>query len=393
MNGAVLSTVTLDDFWAPVGSLGGTFDPNVLHDAGSDRWIIVACDNKLPSTSGVLVGVSEDPDPTHSWFLYKVSLGAFSAFADRPSIGVGNDFIVVQVNIIDGTTFFGSRIYSFFKSDLLTGGAGSFGVIALADTFGGSQVPAMGSSSSGTMYLLQTWNGNDGGKGWLRIWILGQVLTPGPFVSIPNTWDRSAPGGANLGPQLNSNERVDLGDDRILNGVYCLPGIGRDYLYAVHTVFLPSGGLATRSAIQVWGLRTDGTQAGSSVEQLARFDDPTGATCFAYPSIAVHPVTHSIVAGFSSFSATRFPSAEMAFRWGSDPLNTLQAGGIFKAGEGAYHRTGVDGRNRWGDYSSTVFDSGSIWTLQEFSRPPQGTGDGSGRWGTWWTQFELFEIP
>jgi hypothetical protein len=393
--GATLQTVSLDDFWAAAGSLGGTFDPKVLYDIEYDRWVIVACDNKSAAASGVLLGVSIGGNPTGAWSLYKATLGAFSAFVDHPSIALSSYSIVIQVNIIDNTnTFFGSRVYEFFKADVFAGGPGVFNVYALAASAGASQVPAMG-STSGNVYLVQRWNGNSNGRGWLRIWTIDQVLTPGPFVSTPNTWDSTAPAGANLGAQLGSSQRVQLEDDRIRNNVYCLPGIGRDYLYGAHTIFLPAGGSATRSAVQIWGLRTDGTQIGSTVEQVARFDDPTGATCYAYPSIGVSPVTHTIIAGFSSFSAARYPSAEWAFRWGSDPPNTLQAGGILKAGEGPYQRTSADGRNRWGDYSSTVLDpqgNGSIWTLQEYSRPPEGSGDGSGRWGTWWSQIELFEI-
>jgi hypothetical protein len=68
-------------------------------------------------------------------------------------------------------------------------------------------------------------------------------------------------------------------------------------------------------------------------------------------------------------------------------------GGVLRSGEGPYHRIDGAGRNRWGDYSSTASDpDGSMWTIQEYSRPAQGTGDASGRWGSWWTQFQLFEI-
>jgi hypothetical protein len=393
--GGSLMNVSLDSFWAAVAGPGGTFDPKVLYDVGTNRWIMVACDDRLLPTSGVLVGISQGGDPTAGWNLYKVVLGAFSAWVDYPSVGFGDDFVVVQVNVIDSVgTFIGSRIYSFFKSDLLAGGAGLFTVFAPATQDGGTQVPALGSSATGTMYLLQRWNGNSNGQGWLRIWTLGQTLLPGPFISTPGTWDSAAPAGAGLGAQLHSTQRIQLNDDRIHNNVYCLPGLGQDYLYAVHTVFLPAGGSATRSAIQLWEIRTDGSPAGTSVTQIARVDDPTGAICYAFPSIAVSPVTHSLLIGFSSFSAARYPDAEWAFRWGSDAPNTLQAGGVLRSGEGPYHKTDSSGRNRWGDYSSTVMDpdGSSIWTLQEYSRPAQGVGDGSGRWGSWWAQFQLFEI-
>jgi hypothetical protein len=60
---------------------------------------------------------------------------------------------------------------------------------------------------------------------------------------------------------------------------------------------------------------------------------------------------------------------------------------ILKAGEGAYLKTFGYGRNRWGDYSITQVDPAddtSLWTIQEYAGTPTGSGDGAGRWSTWW---------
>jgi hypothetical protein len=70
-------------------------------------------------------------------------------------------------------------------------------------------------------------------------------------------------------------------------------------------------------------------------------------------------------------------------------------GGILRSGQGPYFNVGTATQNRWGDYSSTSLDPGgapSIWTIQEYARPPVGTGNQSGRWGTWWSNVEFFEI-
>jgi hypothetical protein len=105
-SGGLLAAVTLDGFWAPVAGAGGTFDPKVLYDVGTSRWIIVACDDARMPTSGVLIGVSQTADPTGGWNLYKVGLGGFSAWVDFPSVGFGDDLIVVQVNLLDATATF-----------------------------------------------------------------------------------------------------------------------------------------------------------------------------------------------------------------------------------------------------------------------------------------------
>jgi len=402
--GGVLSTVTLDAFWSAVSGTGGTFDPKVLYDASSSRWIMTACDDALSATSGILIGVSQSDDPTGNWTLRKVTVGAADgAWADYPSIGVNGLWIVVQVNMAIGATFARSHIYVFDKNDLLMGRMGTFILFSLLPEYGGSQVPVIGNSGNPRiMYLLQDWNGNSSGAGYIRLWRIRQstVISPpdpprtvtrlfsGFLIGTNNPWDSQAPGGAAIGPQLGSTAMIDLGDSRIRNDVYAKPGVQNAYIYVVQTAFLPAGG-ATRSAVQFWAIRTNYV-----VEQFARIDDPTGGTFFAYPSLAVTAL-HSVFIGFSSFSAQRYPGATFAFRSGSDPPSSLQMGGVLRSGQGPYLNVGTGTQNRWGDYSSTSLDPGgtpSIWTIQEYARSPVGTGNQSGRWGTWWSNVEFFEI-
>jgi hypothetical protein len=61
----------------------------------------------------------------------------------------------------------------------------------------------------------------------------------------------------------------------------------------------------------------------------------------------------------------------------------------------AYVNVGFGTKNYWGYYTGTCQDPDGrpqIWTIKKYARPPQGTGDQSGRWGTWWGKFHLFEI-
>lgn len=345
-----------------------------------------------------------------------------SAWADHPNIGFNDRWIVVQVNMILRKKVDRSHIYVFDKADLLAGGTGKFTLLPLVG-MGGSQVPAIGSSSTGAMYLLQNWSGNSNGKGHLRLYTItgtvgSEVLTPGSFVSTINTWDSSPPAGfgaPQLAPMISLETPstplpkgpatvvtppppppppINLGDAKIRNNVECRAGSppeGGDYLFAVHTGFLPAGGRPNRSAVQFWEVRTGG------IFEIARIDDPTGATFYAYPSVAITHPTKSALIGFSSFSASQYPSANWAIRWYTDPADTIRMGGVLKSGEGPYHREDLDGRNRWGDYSSTCLDpktteASMIWTLQEYSLPPQGIGNDSGRWGTWWGKFALYDL-
>jgi hypothetical protein len=416
-SGQTISTTSLNAFWGVGGGPGFAFDPKVVFDAEWGRWIITSCVDALLPTASLLLGVSAGPDPTGNWFIFRVRINAAdAAWADYPSIGFNQQWVVVQVNMAVGNTFNRSHVYVFDKAAVVLRGQAPAGPISLPPLFtffslagsGGTQVPVVNESGARprAMYLLQEWNGNSGGRGFLALYEIveltfnGQAFPAliGPsFISTTQTWASSAP-STNFGPQLAPGQPVNLGDARIHNHVIMRAGVGRDYIFAVHTVFLPASPTPLRSAVQFWVLRTDGT-----VDQVARLDEPAGTgtppvpnTFYAFPSLAVTAL-QSVLIGFARFASNRRPGAGWAYRWGSDPPGTLQTGGVIKSGEGAYVNLDLVGRNRWGDYSSTCLDpDGSqgpaIWTLQEYARAPVGTGNNSGRWGTWWGKVTFLEI-
>ena len=71
-NGGVLTTVSLDGFWASVGGSPSCFDPKLLYDPYDNRWMFTACADGQATTSALLMGVSQTSDPTGTWFLYRV---------------------------------------------------------------------------------------------------------------------------------------------------------------------------------------------------------------------------------------------------------------------------------------------------------------------------------
>jgi hypothetical protein len=390
--GGVISTVSLQTFWASVGpfyTATGAFDPKILYDPYSNRWMFTACAEPETATSSLLIGVSQTSDPTGLWNLYRIDADATNlVWVDYPSMGFNRDWICVQVNVYDmANNFSRSHMYVFNKANLYVGGAGLFTLISSA-AIGGTQVPAITYDNTlSTLYLLQTWNGNSGGNGWLRLYTVtgpvgSEVLNLGPFISTPNPWDWAGFTGWNdFAPQLGSAQRIMNNDDRMQNLVY-----RNGSLWATHTVFLPAGGAATRSAVQWWQL----TPAGGII-QRARIYEPTGAF-YAFPSITVNQF-NDVLIGYSRFSATQYASANYSFRAAADPLNTLQADYVLKAGEAPYYKTFGAGLNRWGDFSNTVVDPVNdinMWTIQEYAATPSG---GSDRWGTWWGRIDPISVP
>lgn len=87
-------------------------------------------------------------------------------------------------------------------------------------------------------------------------------------------------------------------------------------LWCTHTVFLPAGGPATRSAVQWWQLSPTG-----DVLQHGRIDDPTGSVFYAYPSLAVNK-DNDVLIGYSRFSAAEYASAAYSFRAAAPPASS-----------------------------------------------------------------------
>ena len=121
---------------------------------------------------------------------------------------------------------------------------------------------------------------------------------------------------------------------------------------------MPAGGTPgdpARTAVQWVELdRSGGFVQGGRIGDTGA-NATNGGRWYAYPSISVN-AREDVLVGFSAFRSTAFAAAGYAFRFGSDPLNTMRDPATLKAGEGNYFKTFSGTRNRWGDYSMTQVD-------------------------------------
>jgi hypothetical protein len=378
-SGGTLSTTSLNGFWSSLG-YSSMFDPRVLYDRYSSRWIFVSLADYRSATSALLVSASQTADPGGSWRLYGIDVDpADQNFADYPIVGFNKDWVVITVNIyrISDKSFVTSNVYVLNKASLYAGGPGAFTL--LQDTSGHSMAPAVTYDNTiSTLYLVENWNGDLSGSGYLRISMItgtigSEVLNSGVvFPSTPNGWSDSPPGDGNFAPQLGSTQKINNGDSVIQDVVY-----RSGSLWCTQTIFLPASS-PTRSAIQWWQLAASG-----SILQRDRIEDTTGNLFYGFPSIAVNQ-NNDVLIGYSRFSSSQYASANYSFRAAADPPNTLRDEVLLKAGEAPYYKISGSTRNKWGDVGSTVVDpvnDTDFWTVQEYAAAPAG---GSDRWGTWW---------
>src|SRR5437762_3366371 len=291
--GGLLQTVLMDNFWASVGGVTGVVNARVVYDPYNSRWIMAAEGNGNTINSVVLIGVSQNSNPTSTWNLFKVNSDAGS-WANFASLGFNANWIAVSMNMfqLNCTTncFQQENVYVFNKALLYANNLGT--VSKFSDTSGaGTYVPAVtfDNSASTPLYLLQKWNGNTidingNPAGFLRIGsITGTPTTPSlnfqaSFVEFGLPW--AFTGGLNGGfaPQASTTTRIDTDDDRTLSLSY-----RNGALWGAQTAFLPASA-PTRSSVLWYGF--DPTNVSNGFYDF--IDDPTGNEFRAYPSLAVN---------------------------------------------------------------------------------------------------------
>ena len=125
-SGTLISTVTLQNF---VGTTNFAFDPRVVYDPYSQRWIFSAC-STANSVSILELMVSATNDPTGNWHTYHLNVDATGLdWFDYPSMGFNKDWIVVSGNMFtwagNPQTPKGAKTYILKKSDMYAGASAS----------------------------------------------------------------------------------------------------------------------------------------------------------------------------------------------------------------------------------------------------------------------------
>jgi hypothetical protein len=369
----------LSQFWSGLGQFAKIFDPRIVYDASSDRWIAAASTNPGSAGAALLLAVSESGDPAGNWHQFQISLGG-GVWADYPVLGYNKAWVTLSANLLDlppKGLYDRTEIYVFDKASLYRNFQAVYS--AFSDTHGQFTPATDLDRVSDTMYFAQAIADPAGGR--IRISQLRGAVGTETFaagtaeVATGIAWGDTSNTDTDFAPQLGSYYKVDTGDSRLQNCVLRSASV-----WCAHTVFLPAA-KPTRAAVQ-W-FQVD--PATSKLVQRGLVEDATNTHFYAYPTIAVNARNDAVI-GYTRFTATDYPSAAFSFRMSTDALHAMRPAAILKAGEAAYVAKGADeGSNRWGDVSATVVDPVddlSFWTIQEYAATP--TNYFLGRWGTWW---------
>jgi hypothetical protein len=395
--GAVRSTMSLASFWA---SMHGTpFDPRLLYDKSSGRWI-ASCDaNPWSDSSKVFFAISSSNDPTGLWSFYSIDADpGDTVWADYTCLGFNSKWIVITSNMFrfgSSTPFRGPGMWVIDKSTVLAGGALTVTVFPpkfdLAAGISSSTLqPCVTFGEESKFYLVDRSPLSFGETRLLRISELsGSASTPvwrvcagstilpaSGLFAVANNFDFFQA----KSPQKGTSTRIETADARILNAVF------RDgKIWCTHTGGLPVGNVDR--TVVLW-YQLDPVQmavTGDPVVQSGVLQGGPGVHHF-FPSIAVN-AAGDVCIGFSRSDDSKFVEAAYTGRWGTDPPNTMHSISVLKMGQGVYRKTFGASRVRWGDYSATVIDPTddlTFWTIQEYADSSVGPTPNDDRWGTWW---------
>lgn len=378
--GTQISIVDLSAFWQSLGEGNTTFDPKIVYDPYSNRYIFTTFAG--PQNASVLmIAASQTNDPTGSWNLFKVVVDPTHAtWLDYPNLGFNKNWIVICGNVFSGANFTGAEVYAFNKANIYNN------VNAQYTKFGPSATdfsicPTFTYDANiNDMYLVEA---VDGTAGFVRLFTMSGTATLPTLVQNVNIngnilWsDYPNNTGADTGPQLGSTHKIDLNDDRISNATF-----RNNSIWFAHNAYLPVSA-PTRCSILWWQVDTLG-----NVQQNGLIDDPANVDNYAFPSVAVNQV-NDVLIGYTHFSAQIHPAAAYQYRAAADPTSTLESIYTYKAGLAAYYKTNSGPNNRWGDYSATAIDPSdnqTLWTLQEYVAS-------SNNWGTWWAKIYQCNAP
>src|ERR1017187_524462 len=103
----VTNRVTLDNFWNFGLNTNGlsTFDPKIVYDPYTNRWIFTTLANGKSHTSYLLLAASATNDPTGPWHFYKVRVDSTGTnWLDFPELGFNKNWIVVSGNLFTVST-------------------------------------------------------------------------------------------------------------------------------------------------------------------------------------------------------------------------------------------------------------------------------------------------
>src|SRR5467141_3707486 len=351
-----VGTFSLSSFFGVPGA--SLSDPQVSFDASSGRWFASIINI---NTNQVLVAVSTSNDPTGTFNLYAVSDG--TNLPDQPVTGTNDDKYVISVNDFNsaGTSFLGVHYWVVNKSDVVSGATTIHFATNTPDPNMFSLHPAQHLSSSTTFYMVTDCTGSCIPSPTSQTNTETVVSIAGvPPAAVTVSSSSFSIATSVIGPnaaQPGTSTTLATNDNRVESVVWESNSLWASW----NDACVPSGDTRTRTCLRLVQATTSGATATKSQD----FDFSASGQYYFYS--AVTSFQGQLAVSFGRSSSSIFPSAMATGRASTDPLNTLQAPAVIRAG------TTADTSTRYGDYFGAATDptptaSSTFWVAGEYRK-------------------------
>ncbi|HVS20173.1 MAG TPA: hypothetical protein VMT18_16335, partial [Planctomycetota bacterium] len=339
-------------FWASVGGTGFVFDPEVLFDPDSRRFMAMA-NERNGGQAFFLLAVSDDEDPNGTWHKYRFNVTAAATDSDIDSPNMGVD----QTAIYLSADFFGPDKYLTFiveKAPTLVGGVPTTrSLLHIGTQSWGNPVMV---DPAPAYYMAESFESLTSST--IRL----HAITDPLGTPVDTTFDLSVPLYAQPEnpPQAGTTIRPETFEARIWSGVF---RNGRLYI---------SHHQGASRVLHRWYEIDMANWPVSGIPTLLQSGDvdPGGTIRTFFGSIGVDSLGN-IGLAFARSSPTEFISMARSYHAVGSPAGSSTPAVIMK------NSTGPDLSGRWGDYSSTVADPDLdrvFWANHQFRE---------GNWATW----------
>jgi hypothetical protein len=339
-NGSFLYADFWSDFFNDNTLTSMIYDPRVIYDSGSDRFVMVVLHGFTPTTSRVLLCFSKTNNPANGWWIYKLPGNPLNnnCWFDYPALGVSNNDIFITGNLFNANDQFNqAMIYQLPKAAGYNGGSISYltwSNLSSTPYPAFSLVPASyghaGNYGPG-IYLVSS---KSGGDNRIRLWNITDDAVNNPSLQSA-TVNTTAYSPAANAEQKGSTDLLDNGDCRIQSAFY-LNGI-------IHYVFHSDIG-------EAWnGINYNRLNLSNLTNQSVSLG-LQGTADYSYPSLvpfSTSATDKSVMIAFLRSSASLFPEVRVV---NCDDNMEWSGSVLVKAGE-TFVDFSSDTEERWGDYT------------------------------------------
>ena len=368
---------SLGNLAQPLGVTGSKYDPKVIYDPNSNRFVMIYLSGFTWETSNIIVCFSKTGDPTGDWNLYALPGNPLEneTWSDYPVVGISGKDLYIGINTFtNGSTnnsgftescfwqvglkegYLGFDLSTKYYHDILNGTAPIFNITPIKDGAG-----PIGEN----MFLLSNRNINLQNDTLFLLEVTGRVTDPSAELLVRSVV-ADVPYILPVPAKQQGNNWFDTNDSRILGG-YTM----NNRLHFVNSCTDPSTGTSA-----IYHGVIDGYQGGNPTVTSRIYSDPN--LYYGYPNISWSGLAEGDEQSIISFNH----SSETEFAG----FSAIHVNGNLEASDRVEIKTGLgfvnvmqDTLERWGDYSGSqrLYDEpGVVWAVGSF-------GSASGGHGTW----------